>query len=241
MSKTSIIIKKLNELIEYAKMAEPNLAARLTQIEAPIKKMKDGEVTSRKYLLKGLEEILADCEVWLSYISMNAEEQVVFNSSLSPIEKYWYFVMFTAWFKQDDKRFHKWREHLIKGTPPADDYSTIVDINKKIDMLKKQNFKEKYRNAALLDKLIADKAMVTDFMIMGRKAETLCVQLTQSSQSYTKKKESDWQDTLIYWNIKRGLFVRYNPRNKDLINTLLDCTLSNSDFVSQGEYKKVSV
>lgn len=237
MSKTRIILEKLNGLTERAKVEEPNLAGRLIQIQRPIQKLREGDITSRKYLLKGLEEIIADCEIWLDYITMSYEEKTILKNTLQPIERYWYFVMFPAWFQQEDKRFDKWREHLIKGTPLADDFNTIREMNKRIN---KQNL-EKYINAALLQKLIADKAMVTDLMIIGSKAKTLCVQMTQNSQHYTYKKEIDWQDTLIYWGVKRGLFIRYNPRNKDFINKLLDCMLCNSDLLSEGEYPKVNI
>ena len=33
-----------------------------------------------------------------------------------------------------------------------------------------------------------------------------------SAESLTSKKDK-WEKTLIYWNIKRGLLVSYNPRN----------------------------
>lgn len=241
MSKAANLRQKLNELIDIANSVEPDLAKRLIAIGRPIKKLKDGEITSRKYLMRGLEEILADAEVWLSYCLVDLEERIIFERLLKPIEKYWYFVMFRSWFHKDDKKFEKWKEPLIQGKPPADDYNLIREITRHIIKLKKQSQEGKYKYADVLDKLIADKAMATDLMVIGSQAEVLCVQLTQNNKKYTQNKELFWEETLVYWDIKRGLFARYNPRYDEYINRLVNCTLCNTDFISQGEYRKVNL
>jgi hypothetical protein len=233
--------QKLKELIDLASREEPNLANRLQAIQQPIIKMKAGELASKKYLIKGLEEILADAEFWLCYRQASPEEQQIVEGLLQPVYKYWHLYMFRNWFQKYDKKFEKWKEHFIRGNCQQNDANVIREISSKIIKSRIEGKDSKYQCADVLDKLIADKAMATDLMVVGSKANPLCVQLTQSSDKNNYNKLQCWKDTLVYWEIKRGLFSSYNPCTTNYIDLLLNQILAGSDSIKPGEYKQVSI
>ncbi|BAY48868.1 hypothetical protein SAMD00079811_64970 [Scytonema sp. HK-05] len=233
--------QKLKELIDIASRVEPNLASRLRAIQQPIIKMKAGDLASRKYLIKGLEEILADAEFWLCYRQASPEDQQILAGLLQPIYRYWYLYMFRNWFHKHDKKFEKWKEYFIRGMCQQNDANVIRQISSNIIKGREEGKDSKYQGADVLNKMVADKAMATDLMIVASKANPLCVQLTQSSDKHTHNKLQCWQETLVYWEIKRGLFASYNPRVASYINSLVANILSGTDGIKTGEYKQVSI
>lgn len=233
--------QKLKELIDIASRVEPNLASRLRAIQQPIIKMKAGDLASRKYLIKGLEEILADTAFWLYYRQASPEEQQIIEGLLQPLHKHWYLYMFRNWFQKYDKKFEKWKEHFIRGNCQQNDANVIRQISSNIIKAREEGKDSKYQGADVLNKMVADKAMATDLMIVASKANPLCVQLTQSSDKNNHNKLQCWKDTLVYWEIKRGLFASYNPRTANYINLLVDHILSGSDGIKIGNYEQVSI
>ncbi len=239
--KAKLLRQKLKELIDIGSRGEPDLANRLRAIQQPLIKMKAGELASRKYLIKGLEEILADAVFWLCYRQASPEDQHILEGLLQPLEKYWYLYMLPNWFRKYDKKFEKWKEYFIRDNCQQNDVNVIREISRKIIKVRGEGKDSKYQCADILHKMIADKAMATDLMVVGSKANPLCVQLTQSSDKNTHNKLQCWKDTLVYWEIKRGLFSSYNPRTANYIDLLVNHILDGSDGIKPGEYKQVSV
>jgi hypothetical protein len=239
-SEAAKLKQKLNELIAIACQVETKLADKLKAIASPLEKMPSGKMMERKYLLLGLKEILADTEVWLCYCLATPEAQQQIKDLFLQIEKYWYLEIFPSWFKKHDKDFPRWRESLIKGSLPADDTYVISDIGRTIARHQRQNKDYKYQRAKIISKLIADKAMDTDLIASATQENPLCLQLTQTAPIHIKDyKLPEWEKTYNYYEIKRGLFASYNPKNPDYINCLMNQILLDADNIEEGKYKVV--
>lgn len=64
---------------------------------------------------------------------------------------------------------------------------------------------------------IADLSMATDIIVSSTQESPLCIQLTSVSEEFYQEKFNDWENTLIFWAIDRGLFLSYNPRVTDFV------------------------
>lgn len=239
-SEATKLKQKLKELIAIASKVETKLADRLKAICGSLENMPSGKVMSRKYLLLGLREILADTEVWLCYRLASLEEQQQIKDLFLPIDRYWYFELFPGWFKKYDKDFQRWKKSLIDGDLQTSDAYVIGEIGRTIDRRKRKNRESKYQRAVIMSKLIADRAMDTDLIATASQDHPLCVQLTQSALKHIEKKKiPEWEETLIYCEIKRGLFASYNSQHPDYINWLINHILLGADNIEEGNYKKV--
>lgn len=229
--------QKLRELITIASQVEIKLADRLKAIASPLEKMQSGTMMSRKHLLLGLKEILADAELWLCYRLANPEEKQQIKDALLQIDRYWHLEIFPNWFNKHDKDFKRWKESLIKNEPPASDANIISEISRNI--IRQQRKNKDYQNAKLISKLIADKAIDTDLIATANQDNPLCVQLTQSDKQYTDGKITEWEETYIYYLINRGLFAGYHPQRQKYINWLIEHILLGADNIAVKVYKVV--
>ncbi len=94
------------------------------------------------------------------------------------------------------------------------------------------------RGGEIWQNYILDLSMATDVMISYNKRKPLCVQLTSLSDEYNQNKYQDWQKTLKNWGIDRGLFLSYNPNEKNFVNQLVNLATYNSDHLKTGTYLK---
>jgi hypothetical protein len=76
--------------------------------------------------------------------------------------------------------------------------------------------------------------MATDLMISGQSKQPLAVQLTMSNPELLDEKRSNWEETLIYWNIKRGVLFSYSPNHP--IGKSAISLLERSDSLNDGCY-----
>ncbi|MBD2199873.1 MULTISPECIES: hypothetical protein [Calothrix] len=229
--------QKLQELIAIASQVEIKLADRLKAIASPLEKMPSGTMMSRKHLLLGLKEILADAEFWLCYRLANPEEKQQIKDAILQIHRYWHLEIFPTWFNKHDKDFPRWKESLIKNEPPPDDAKIINEISRSIRSQQRQ--KKDYQTAKFISKLIADKAIDTDLIATANQDNPLCVQLTQSAKEHTDNKIREWKETYNYYAIKRGLFAGYNPQHPQYITWLTKHIVSGADDIPKEDYKDV--
>lgn len=88
---------------------------------------------------------------------------------------------------------------------------------------------------------VADLSMATDIIVSSTRESPLCIQLTSVSKEFSQEKFDDWENTLIFWAIDKGLFLSYNPRATDFVNQIVNILLSNSDNLSIGSYLKLNL
>ncbi|MEB3179972.1 MAG: hypothetical protein VKL59_13180 [Nostocaceae cyanobacterium] len=223
---------RLKLLIKKASITDPHLARRLDEINRWVKDVKPGSLTAKKFVLLFLEQTIRDAEVWLDIKALTSvEEQQAYYKHMTPTEKYWYCELLSHWLSQDDPKFYIWRQKLMAGEFTQSDADLIASIANHI----------KQRSGTIVKRYIADLSMATDIIVSNREQKALCIQLTSVADEFSQQKYKDWENTLRFWIIDRGLFLSYNPSTNDFVNQIVNVTLYNSDKFPAGRYLKFSL
>jgi hypothetical protein len=224
------IKEKLKSLIEQASSVDHNLATRLDEINRWVKDIKPGSLTAKPFVTAFLLEVITDSTIWLIIKSLpSEEEQKAKFEMMTPIERYWYGYLFPKWFNASDSKFYIWKQKLMAGEFNQIDHDIIKSIAQDV-ISREGSFWQRY---------IADLSMATD-LIVSRNNQPLCVQVTSVSEELNQQKYEAWQNTLRSWEIERGLFLSYNPKDANFVNQLVNVALYNSDYLSVGKYLKFS-
>jgi hypothetical protein len=226
------IKNKLKLLIEEASVIDPNLAKRLTEINRWVKDVKTGSLTAKRFVILFLQQIITDAETWLDIKSLAAEagESQAYEE-MTPTEKYWYTQLFPQWLNEHDPKFYIWRQKLMSGEFHQEDTKLIDSLANLI----------RQRGGTVVQRYVADLSMATDIIISSRQEKPLCTQLTSVSQEFSPEKSHNWEVTLRFWQIDRGLFLNYTPGAKDFMTQMVNLTLYNGDHLNTGIYLKFNL
>jgi hypothetical protein len=226
------IKQKLRLLMEEASIIDPSLTKRLEEINRWVKDVKPGSLTAKRFVILFLQQMLQDAEVWLRLKSLpSEEEQQSALTVLNPTLKYWYGYLFPKWLSENDPKFYMWRQKLMAGEFNQEDAKLIGSIANNI----------KSCGGTIVVRYIADLSMATDIIVSSTQESPLCIQLTSVSEEFSQEKFDDWENTLIFWAIDRGLFLSYNPCATDFVNQIVNILLDNSDNLSVGSYLKFNL
>lgn len=222
----------LNSLIEKASTVDPNLAIRLNQINLWIKDVKPGTLMSKKFVMLFLQQFIRDADAWLKLKSLSSEEeQQLALDALPPTLKYWYGYLFPKWLSKDDSKFFIWRRKLMAGDFSQEDGKLIDSIAGIIEQ----------GGGTVVKRYIVDLSMATDIIVSSSQNKPLCVQITSISEEFLQDKFNNWENTLLFWEIERGLLLSYNPAANDFINQVVNTSLDNSDNLNMGIYRKLNL
>jgi hypothetical protein len=225
------IKEKLKSLIEQASSIDPNLARRLDEINRWVKNIKLGTLTAKPFVLAFLLEVITDSTIWLIIRSLSSEEeQKAKFEQMTPNERYWYGYLFPRWINASDSKFYIWKQKLMAG-----EFNQVDD-----DIIKSIAQDVVQREGSFWQRYIADLSMATDLIISSRNNQPLCIQVTSVSKELNQQKYQAWQNTLRLWEIERGLFLSYNPKDANFVNQLVNVALYNSDYLCGGKYLKFS-
>ncbi|MBD2246483.1 hypothetical protein [Nostoc sp. FACHB-888] len=221
---------KLKSLTLQASSIDPNLARRLDEINRWVKNIKPGSLTAKPFVLAFLLEVITDSTIWLIVKSLPSEEQKAKFEQMTPIERYWYGYLFPRWINASDSKFYIWKQKLMAG-----EFNQVDD-----DIIKSIAQDVVNREGSFWQRYIADLSMATDLIVSSRNNQPLCIQVTSVSEELNHQKYQAWQNTLRSWEIERGLFLSYNPKDSNFVNQLVNVALYNSDYLSGGKYLKFS-
>lgn len=226
------IKRRLKKLIQEASVVDPNLEKRLIQIDRWVGDIKTGSLTAKRFLILFLEQIIKDAEVWLRVKSLpSQEEQQAALEALNPSLKYWYNNLFPKWLTHDDPKFYIWRKKLMSGKFEEKDAKLIASI---IDLIK-------LRGGTVVKRYVVDLSMSTDIIVSAGQEDSLCVQLTSLNEEFCQEKSDDWEDTLRFWGIEKGLFISYNPGEPNFVNRIANITLYNSNNLKISVYLRFNL
>ncbi|MHC0066018.1 hypothetical protein ACWATR_24445 [Nostoc sp. UIC 10890] len=221
---------KLKSLIEQASSIDYNLARKLDEINRWVKNIKPGSLTAKPFVIAFLLEVITDSTIWLIIKSLPLEEQKAKFEQMTPIERYWYGYLFPRWINASDSKFYIWKQKLMAG-----EFNQVDD-----DIIKSIAQDVVSREGSFWQRYIADLSMATDLIVSSRNNQPLCIQVTSVSEELNYPKYQAWQNTLRSWEIERGLFLSYNPKDANFVNQLVNVALYNSDYLSGGKYLKFS-
>ena len=219
---------KLKQLSRLASSTEPALAQRLEEVRRWIKDIRPGLLTNKGVLLGFLLELIKDGEFWLKLQSLTNEEREIFLQHLPSPVIYWYENLFPKWFNENDHKFYIWKQKLRSGEFSQEDGELIESVAHQI----------KSRNGCVVHRYIADLSMATDVIVSSSTGKPLCVQLTTMSGELSEGKYKEWKDTLKQWEIRRGIFVSYNPSQDRSVAQLVNLVLHNSNHLKEAKYIK---
>lgn len=223
---------KLKSLTEKASSVDLCLAKRLNEVNRWIKNLKPGTLTSKKFVMLFLKQLITDVKIWLIIKSIQTEtEQEIYYQQMNSTEKYWYKELFPKWLKEKDPKFYIWKQKLMSGEFTQEDTKIIKAIANNIQP----------NQGTVLQRYIVDLSMATDIIVSGSQEKPLCIQLTSLSKNFAKNKAKNWQETLLLWEIDRGLFLSYNPGKPDGKEQLVKTVLDKSDNLQKGSYLKHSL
>ena len=217
---------ELDRIIADASDAEPQLAERLRQFSRWIKDKKPGLLTKKRLVVDLLIEIILSSDVWLKLKDLSPEERTELFGilELSPPEIYWYEILFPKWFRATDPKLTVWTRKIMSEEFPRSDEEFIKRFIIVFTKLKAPTFYN----------YILDLSMATDLIISHSREKPLAVQLTISNQTLLKKKQADWEETLRYWKIERGVLFSQSPNHSiDRSSTSL---LNHSDELEDNCY-----
>ncbi len=223
---------ELKRLIDTASSVEPMLANRLDELRRWIKDKKPGLLTSKKFVIDFLLELIVDAQIWLDLKALTSEERQEVFYQLTPTEKYWYYFLFPKWFNEPDPKLPIWKQKMMAGEFTKEDEPFINLIINKIERV----------GGTFLRRYIVDLSMATDIVVSSSLSIPLCVQLTSISDTLSIEKKHNWKTTLSYWGIERGLFVSFNPANKTkIVDHLSNKVLLQSDHLPSQCYAVFSI
>ena len=218
--KPSEIREYLDAVIKEAATSEPLLAKRLTELKKWIARRKDGFLISKIRALDLLTEIVLDSELWLNVSELSPDERLIFyqEHQITAAEKFWFDTLFPSWFRERDPKSSRWKQKIMAGEFTQNDEKLIAILQEEIESL----------GGSSLWRYILDLSMATDLVVAGNLEIPLCVQLTRTKEKWLNSKKLEWEKTLTYWSITRGLLVSYFPRNLSERNLAI-CILQNID------------
>ncbi|MEA5593969.1 hypothetical protein [Rivularia sp. UHCC 0363] len=221
------IKNRLKSLIREASIVDPSLASRLDEIDRWVKDLKPGSLTAKKFVILFLEQVIRDAEAWLRVKSLPTyeEQQAAFNA-LKPSLKFWYSYLFPKWLNENDAKFYIWRQKLMSGEFAGEDIDFIASVINNVQR----------RGGTVVKRYIADLSMATDIIVSSKSDKSLCVQLTSLSEEFFQEKSNNWESTLRFWKIDKGLLLSYNPGVTDFVDRIVNVTLYNSDNLETGIY-----
>ncbi|MBF2067385.1 MAG: hypothetical protein IGS39_23650 [Calothrix sp. C42_A2020_038] len=223
---------RLKSLIEKASTVDRNLARRLDELNRWIKNVKPGLLTAKPLVSLFLLQIIQDADTWLILQSMPSEnEQQAALNALSPALRYWYSSLFPKWLHENDPKFYLWRQKLMAGEFGQKDDTLILSVISEIQK----------RNGNIVRRYIADLSMATDIIVSGNQEKPLCVQLTSLSDEHSQYKSDEWEATLRFWAIDRGIFLSYNPAANNYVNQIVNVILYNSNNLPNTIYLKFNL
>lgn len=223
------IKEKLLQLIHEASTVDIHLAKRLEEINRWVKDIKPGSLTSKKYVLAFLLQVIRDSTVLLKLQALSSHEEQQFEyERMTPTESYWYRILFPKWINATDPKFSIWKQKLMAGEYSQKDADVLRLVTETIIR----------RKGYVCQRYIIDLSMATDLIISYRQQKILCVQITSVSEELYQEKYEDWITTLQNWSIDRGLFLSYNPSDTSFIEQLANLSLYNSDNLPVNRYLK---
>lgn len=226
------IKERLVSLIQEASSIDPNLVKRLEEINRWLKNVKPGSLTAKPLVCLFLLQIIQDTEAWLIFQSLpSKEEQLAALNALNPAVRYWYSDLFPKWFSKSDPKFYVWRQKLIAGEFSHEDEDFLKLVASEIEQ----------RGGNFVLRYIADLSIATDIIVSSSQDNPLCIQLTSLSDEYSQQKSDNWEMTLRFWKIERGLFLSYNPGASNFVNQIVNITLYNSNNLSIATYLKFNL
>lgn len=220
------IKKRLKRLAKEASLVDPDLEKRLIEIDRWVGGIKTGSLTAKRFLILFLEQILRDAEAWLRVKSLPQEEQKLALEALNPTLQYWYNYLFPKWLTHKDPKFYIWRRKLMAGTFEQKDASLIASAVEQIQL----------RGGTVVKRYVVDLSMSTDIIVSAGQKDSLCVQLTSLKKEFCQEKSDEWENTLRFWKIERGLFLSYNPGEPNFVNRIANIALYNSNNLENGVY-----
>lgn len=219
----------LIQLIQESQAVSPELASRLDEMRRWIAQKKSGLLMRKRYVMQLLEELIADASFWLSVQILTQDDRNAIFAELPTPEKYWYGYLFPAWFNEKDPKLDIWKKNLMAGNFEGKDAAVIKKICSRVE-----NFQGK-----TLNPFIADLSMATDFIASGSQKKSICVQITSVRDDLSTDKQDEWQKTLKYWGIVRGLFISFNPSQAQVDVQVAQIVLNLSDLLPEQCYFKV--
>lgn len=191
------IKNRLKSFIEEASTIDPNLAKRLEEINRWVKDVKPGSLIAKPVLRLFLLQLISDALIWLDIKSLTSQqEQQTSFEEMTTTEKYWYSELFPKWLSENDPKFAIWRRKLMTGEFSQNDANFISLISSNIEN----------RGGTVVKRYIADLSIATDIIVSSRQEKPLCIQITSLSEEFYQQKSDDWERTLRFWKIERGLF-----------------------------------
>lgn len=221
---------KLKELIKRASFLEPALAIRLEEVRRWIRDVSPGLLIQKKLLLSFLLELILDADFWLKLKSLTSEQKELLFRQMSVSDRYWYEVLFLKWFHERDRKFRIWKQKLKSGEFTQSDGTIIGELTRHIH----------HREGTVIHRYVADLSMATDAIVCSLTGQPLCVQITTMPEVHSHTKYQEWEKTLREWEIKRGIFVSYNPGKTEFIIELVNLILYNSQHLPEEHYLKFS-
>ncbi len=202
-------LNDLFNLIREARSIAPKLSARLEEIYKWVEKHPPGKLTSAKYVLILLTQLIADTQNWLELeeariYALQNDDQMFYQEVLdgyNPAEQYCLRVCFPAWFSEQDPKFQKWKTALIRNIFTADDANVLDSLSRTI---------ENMGGYAFLS-LLGDLSLSTDLIAASSGANALCIQQTRQGGAWLQKKHATWQADLAHWKIDCGLLLSFVP------------------------------
>jgi hypothetical protein len=230
--KASEIEPELKLLINRASSVEPGLANRLDELRRWIKDKKPGLLTSKRFVIDFLLELIADADFLLNLKVLSSQERQEVFDQMTPTERYWYNFLFPRWFNESDPKLSIWKQKMMSGEFTKDDESFLNVIVYQIERT----------GGTILRRYIVDLSMATDLIVSSSLFIPLCVQLTSVSDELSVEKKHLWEKTLRYWGIERAFFVSFNPVNKiKIVNRLANEILLQSDHLPSCCYAESSI
>jgi hypothetical protein len=222
----SQIKPEFDSVIAHAANTEPQLADRLRQLSRWVKGTKPGSLTKKKFVLGLLVEVLQDAKTWLKVKDMDDEEKQAYyyEAELTPPELYWYETLFPLWFRISDPKLSIWTKKLMAEEFSSSDGADIVGFVGELEDI----------GASVFYRYILDLSMSTDILVSGSCNKPLAVQLTKTNPQLLSEKQNEWNRTLIYWSIKRGVLFSQSPSHP--IRESAKSLVRHSDSLSDGCY-----
>jgi hypothetical protein len=217
---------ELNIVITEADKVEPLLAKRLRQFSRWIKDKKDGLLTKKKLVLDLIIEIIQDAKLWIEIQDFDPEERAEFynEAGFTASEKYWYETLFPEWFMNQDPKLSIWTKKLMADEFPRSDQEIIDKFIWEFNRLGKPS----------LYRYILDLSMATDLVIHNQLGKPLAVQMTSSNPDLLGQKQSEWEKTLIYWKVPRG--VLFSHFTSHPVGKSVEILLKHADTLENGCY-----
>ncbi|GAA6617239.1 hypothetical protein [Scytonema sp. NUACC26] len=223
---------RLRALLKEASSIDSNLAKKLDEINRWVKDVKQGSLTSKKFVMFFLQQMIGDAQIWLDIKAQTSEEErQLYYQQMTATERYWYSYLFPKWLEQNDSKFLIWKQKLMAGEFNQADTTLLQSIAAEV-VRREGTFWQCY---------IADLSMATDIIISNKQQKPLCSQITSLSDEFSQEKYEYWKSTLQHWGIDRGLFLSYNPNTIDGVNQIVNVVLYNSDRQRINLYLKLNL